>query len=104
MSVSVRASANVGRPNWLTMIAIFLAGAVSFGMWQKRATEQKYSTFIRSCPNLSTTNPVAMRTPEGRILIVSMMDIPEEYVSSFCPDASEMSKALSFSDDSAPVR
>jgi hypothetical protein len=104
MSVSVKASANVNQLNWLTMTAIFLAGAVSFGMWQKHATEQKYSTFIRSCPNLSTTNPVAMRTPEGRVLIVSMMDIPEEYVSSFCPDTSEISKSLSFSDESAPVR
>lgn len=94
MSFNAKASADVGQPRWLTAIAMFLAGAVAFGLWQKHAAEQRLSTFIRRCPNLSTTNPIAMRTPDGRVLIVSLMDVPEEYVSSFCPEPNEISKSL----------
>ncbi len=70
---------------FLPMVAMFLAGAVAFGLVQKHAAEQKIATFIRRCPNLSTTNPMAMRTPEGRLVIVSMIDVPEQFASRFLP-------------------
>jgi hypothetical protein len=98
-----KSGANDAQLNSLPMIAMFLAGAVAFGMWQNHSAQQKLSTFIRSCPNLSTSNPVAMRTPEGRILIISMMDVPEQYMSAFCPDLNEMSEAASLPvENSAP--
>jgi len=85
----------------LPMIAMFLAGAVAFGLVQKHESEQKIATFIRRCPNLSTTNPIAMRTPEGRMVIVSMIDVPEQFASSFCPDPNELKAALGLSDETA---
>lgn len=97
MSIIEKAAASDRHSRWLAMLAAFLAGGVAFGLWQKNAAEQRHSTFIRACPNLSTSNPVALRTPEGRIVIVSLVDIPEQYMSAFCPGPSEIGQALGVS-------
>lgn len=105
MSANDDAGSSSGEGSWLPLVAVFLAGAVSFGLWQRHAAELKYSTFVRRCPNLSTANPVALRTPEGRFVIVSMIDIPEQYVSTFCPAPGDLDAALGLMSESrtAPV-
>lgn len=102
MSIIEKVAASDGQSRWLTMLATFLAGGVAFGLWQKSAAEQRQSTFIRACPNLSTSNPVALRTPEGRVVIVSLVDIPEQYMSAFCPAPSEIGGALGVSPENPP--
>lgn len=104
MSIIEKAGGNDRQSRWLTMAATFLAGGVAFGLWQKHAAEQKYSTFVRACPNLSTSNPVALRTPEGRVVIVSLVDIPEQYMSAFCPDAGEIGQALGLAPENSAGR
>lgn len=101
MSINEKAASD-RHSRWLAMLAAFLAGGVAFGLWQKNAAEQRHSTFIRACPNLSTSNPVALRTPEGRIVIVSLVDIPEQYMSAFCPGPSEIGQALGVSPGTSP--
>jgi hypothetical protein len=68
------------------MIAVFLAGAVGFGAWQRIQFADRYATFIKHCPSLSLDNHFALKTPEGRVVIVSFIEIPESYMPTFCPD------------------
>ena len=78
------------RGSILPMIMVFLAGAIGFGLVEKRATESTLTTFVKRCPSFSATERVAMRTPEGRIILVNFTEIPEAYLSAFCPDSSAL--------------
>lgn len=72
---------------FLPMVAVFLAGAVAIGVWQRFSFEGRLATFVKHCPKLSIDNHVALKTPEGRIVIISFVEIPEAYLPTFCPDA-----------------
>lgn len=73
-------SSNVALPG----IAIFLAGALAFGLWQKTAQDGKYATFVKHCENLSTNDRFALRTPDGRIILINFLEIPKSYLATFC--------------------
>jgi hypothetical protein len=70
----------------LSGIALFLAGAVTFALWQKTTEDGKYATFVKHCQNLSTNDRFAMRLPDGRMILINLLEIPEAYLATLCSD------------------